>query len=430
MERKNMANKVLAGCFILFVLASVLKYFYKDLLVVQLFSFVTEASVVGGVADWFAVTALFRKPLGFPWHTALITHHRGRVISAMADMIEYELLSVQSIKERVDHIGLIRLLIDWVENKDGKLVLKNLFSKHSGNLLAGVNVQTVAVYLDNMLKIKVREMTLTPHIKIVSKWAVENNKYEQVVIYIIDECINIVQKNETRELIYRQLLKIREEQAKSIFEKAVFWLAEQTDSINLSEAADAVYEELLAILSEAKQTDHILYKWLQVKLLDMIDQLDHSGLWSQDIEDWKLTVANEMDVTQLVTDFVQITLAANRDSSNSPILRYLYEQIQNYWDNFTQNQQAQVWLEAGIKQAVYKLIENEHQLIGIIVRTVLNTFSDHDLNQFIEDKAGDDLQWIRINGCVVGGVVGLGLFAFLHLIYDPYVVPAVQGIFR
>ena len=430
MNRRNMANKVLAAVVLLFVGASVLKYFYSQSLAVQLLSFVTEAAIVGGVADWFAVTAIFRKPLGFPWHTALITRHRGRVISAMADMIEYELLSIQSIKERVDKICFVRLLIDWVENKDGGLLLKNLFSKHSGEILAGINGEAVALYLDDLLKSKAREITLTPQIQKVTKWAVENNKYEQVVSCIIDECIIMVQKNETKQFIYGQLLKIREQKTKSIVEKAVFWLAEQTDSMNISEAADIVYDELLAILSEAKQTDHILYKWVHAKLVEMINQLESQDSWLEAIEDWKQTVVEEMNVTQTVGNVVQTALEAINDSSNSPILGWLYEQLQNYWGNFTQNQEAQGWLETGIKQAVYKLIDNEHQLISIIVKSVFNTFSDEDLNEFIEDKAGDDLQWIRINGCVVGSVVGLGLFAFLHLIYDPYVVPVVQGLFR
>ena len=92
MDRKNMANKVLAGFFLMFVLASILKYFYKESLAVQLFGFVSEAAVVGGVADWFAVTALFRKPLGFPWHTAVITRHRGRVISGREELLDFEVL--------------------------------------------------------------------------------------------------------------------------------------------------------------------------------------------------------------------------------------------------------------------------------------------------------------------------------------------------
>ena len=430
MDRKHLANKVLAGFFFVFVLVSVLKYFYKESLVIQLVSFMAEAAVVGGVADWFAVTALFKKPLGFPWHTAVITRHRERVITAMADMIEYELLSVQSIKQRVDKISFVSLLIDWVENKNGKLLLKKLFNKHSGKILASIDVEVVSQYLDGMLKTKVSAITLTPHIKRATMWAVEHNQYEQMVSCIVDECINMVQKNETKQWIYRELLKIRERQVKSIFEKAVFWLAEQTDSINLSEVSEIVYEEILAILYEAKNTDHILYKWLHTKLLEMSNQLESSDSWSEVIEDWKQSVAKEMDVTQVIEEFAQSALKSVQDSSDSPIFKWFYEQIQNYWDNFTQNLQTQIWLEVSIKQAVYRLIENEHQLIGTIVKSVFNTFSDDDLNQFIEDKAGDDLQWIRINGCVVGGVVGLGIFTFLHFIYDPYAVPLIQGIFR
>jgi len=430
MDRKNTANKVLSGVFLLFILASVLKYFYKDLIAVQLFSFITEAAVVGGVADWFAVTALFRKPLGFPWHTALITRHRGRVIGAMADMIENELLTIQSIKQRVDKICFVSLLIDWVEHRDGKLLLKKLFINHSIDILAGIDAKAASLYLDDMLKNRVREMNLSPYVKRAIQWAVKHKQYEQLIICIIDECISMIQSSGTKKLIYQQLLKIKEKQTRSIFEKAVFWLGEQTDSINLSEAADAVYEELLITLHAAKQTDHTLYKWVHDKLLAMAEQLESQGSWSEVLENWKHAVAEEMDTTQLAGDFVQIALEAARDSSNSPILRWLDDQMQMYWDNFIENEQAQIWLETGIKQAVYKLIENEHRLIGIIVKNVLNTFSDEDLNQFIEDKAGDDLQWIRINGCVVGGFVGLGLFVFLHVIYEPFVVAAVQEIFK
>ena len=430
MDRKNTANKVLLGVFLLFILASVLKYFYRDLIAVQLFSFITEAAVVGGVADWFAVTALFRKPLGFPWHTALITRHRDRVISAMADMIEHELLTIHSIKQRVDKICFVSLLIDWVEHRDGKLLLKRLFINHSIDILAGIDTKATSLYVDDMLKNRIREMNLSLHVRRAIQWAVKHKQYEKLIICIIDECIPMIQSSGTQKYIYQQLLKIREKQTRSIFEKAVFWLGEQTDSINLSEAADAVHEELLAALHAAKQTDHTLYKWVHDKLLVMIEELESQDSWPEILENWKHAVADEMDTTQIANDFIQIAVEDVENSSNSPILRWLDDQMQIYWGNFIQNQQAQIWLEAGIKQAVYKLIENEHRLIGIIVKNVLNTFSDEDLNQFIENKAGDDLQWIRINGCVVGGFVGLGLFVFLHVIYEPFVVTAVQEIFK
>ena len=429
MDRRNMANRVLAGVFLLFVLASVLKYFYKDVLAVQLFMFVTEAAVVGGVADWFAVTALFRKPLGFPWHTALITRHRERVITALSDMIEYELLSVNSIKQRVDKIHFVSLLIDWIDHNGGKLLLKRLLSKHIEEFLTSLDKGKVTDYLDELLKIKVKETQLTPCVKAVVKWAAEHKRYEPAVIYLMDKCIEIVQSSDTRNFIYQQLIKTREKQTRSIFEKAVFWLAEQTDSVNISEAADMMYDELLVMLHNAKETDHVLYQWVQDKLLEVIDQLENQAYWADAIEDWKQRVLIDMDTRAIVENVVEISLNIVKEPSHSPILTWMFEQTQTYWSDFTQNQQAQEWLESSIKQAVYKLIEDEHQLIGTIVHNVFDTFSNDDLNKFIEEKAGDDLQWIRINGCVVGAFVGLVLFSFLHYIYDPFVVPLVQGVF-
>ena len=430
MKRKNMANQVLASVVLLFVITSVLKYFYRDSFGIQLFSFVMEAAVVGGVADWFAVTALFRKPLGFPWHTALITRHRERVIHAIADMIQNELLSVDSIKKRVDKICFIGLFIDWVEHKEGKLILKKMLSQYGHDTLERIDLKKVSIYIDEVLKQTIQKIDLIHHVKAMTQWAVEHKRYEQLVSAMIDQLIPIVETSNLRQLIYEQLVKIREEQTKSIFEKAIFWFAEQTDSVNLSEAADAMYEEVLIILYEAKKKDHILYEWLNTKFLEIMDQLEDEGPWEEVMEEFKQILVKNMDVTQIVEKSAQVTLEIIKDSSNSPVLVWFYKQLDIYWNHFKQNQQAQIWLEVSAKQALYKVIENEHQLIGIAVKSVLNNFSNEDLNQFIEEKAGDDLQWIRINGCVVGGVVGLVLFIFLHYVYDPFVVPIIQGMVR
>ena len=427
MKRKNIANQVLAGVVLLFAIASMLKHFYRDSVLIQLFSFVAEAAVVGGVADWFAVTALFRKPLGFPWHTALITRQRERVIKAIVDMIQNELLSVESIKKRMDKVSLTNLFIDWVENKDGKVILKQIISQYSRDMLDHIDIKKISVYVDEIVNKKARETKLTEHVQAIAQWAMENKRYEQLLGYIIDEAICIIEKSNFRQLIYERLVKIREQQTKSIFEKAVFWLAEQSDSINLGEAADAIYEELIIILHEVKKKDHVLYQWANSKLIEVIDQLEHQDVWSEEIEKFKQTIVRSIDVPQIVEENAQTALQIIRASSNSAAFLWIYDQIKIYWGSFVQNQQAQNWLELSIKQALYKVIENEHQLIGTAVQNVLANFSDEDLNQFIEEKAGDDLQWIRINGCVVGGAVGFVMFLFLHYFYDVYVVPIIQG---
>lgn len=426
MRRRNLANEVLAGSFLLFVVASVLMHFYKEVPVVRLFHFMTEAAVVGGVADWFAVTAIFRKPLGFPWHTALITRHRGRVINAVADMIEHELLSVSSIKGRIEKISIINLFINWVDQKESKLFFKNLFVTHSGSILAGVNLGAGIGYFEKLLTSKAQEIKVGPPVRKAVQWAVEHKEYEEGVCYIVDKCMDILKESDAKQFIYQQLLKIQEKQTQSIFEKAIFWLAEQTDSVNLEQVADAIYEELILLLGEAKNKDHVLYQWVREKLIDMTKESKAPGSWMDIIEEWKAVVLAGADMRGVIAEFAEIALESMKDSSNSPILLWLYEQSEIYWRNFTHNEEAKIWLESSIKQALYKLIENEHQLIGVIIHNVLDSFSDEDLNQFIEEKAGDDLQWIRINGCIVGAGVGFLLYVFLHYCYDQNVVPMIQ----
>ena len=62
---------------------------------------------------------------------------------------------------------------------------------------------------------------------------------------------------------------------------------------------------------------------------------------------------------------------------------------------------------------------------GRLVRETLETYSDEDLNRFVEEKAGNDLQWIRINGSMIGGIVGFFLFLLLNFVYDPYLLPVL-----
>ncbi|MPM90495.1 hypothetical protein SDC9_137616 [bioreactor metagenome] len=72
-------------------------------------------------------------------------------------------------------------------------------------------------------------------------------------------------------------------------------------------------------------------------------------------------------------------------------------------------------------------MKKEHHLIGRVVKSVLGHFSNSDLSQFVEVKAGNDLQWIRINGSIVGGIVGMLLYGFLQGVYEPYVLPIIRS---
>ena len=282
-------------------------------------------------------------------------------------------------------------------------------------------------YLENFIKTKVREIKITPLCRNLTKWGLEQEKDEYLILFILDELIKRMERPDTKKAIYQYVKELKEAKTKSLLEKTVIWIGEQTNSVNVSDATDALYKEIVHSLQEMKNSEHVLHKWIHAKLIEIISQPDDEIPWADEIEKWKIAWIDRIELTEILGHFAEKFIEKISTSTHNHLLEWGYSQANQHWMRFKSNDEMQQWLEIRIKQAVIELVENEHHLIGTLVQEVLNTFTDEDLNRFIEDKAGGDLQWIRINGCIVGAIVGLIMFIFLHYFYDPHVVPVMQA---
>ena len=110
----NKADKTLLAAMVIFFFALCVHLQYRDRVVADCFLFCAEAALVGGIADWFAVTALFRKPLGFPWHTAILPHRRQAFIDSSVDMVQQEFFSRKKLFTRIRNLDLLSLLLGWL----------------------------------------------------------------------------------------------------------------------------------------------------------------------------------------------------------------------------------------------------------------------------------------------------------------------------
>jgi len=426
MKYKNKADQILMAVFLLFLLSVWLKHVYKDQFMIHLFYAVMEAALVGGVADWFAITALFKKPLGFPWHTALIPRHRGRVIASIRDMVHHELLTVESIKERVNHHSIVMLLIDFIDSSKGKELLKNWFTTSCQAMVRHLDRTDIMVQLQHYIENEIRDSHPTTHLKKLIVWLLEANRIQYVTIYIVEKIIEYIKQPEVKQDIYRYLEQFMQGKERPALEKIFIWLGEQTNSLSISDGVTAFYDEGVLLLQELENPDHEVHAWIAQKLTAFLDQSETDVFCLEDIEQWKLTVVATHGVghtvEQIVNQFIQVT----SPTSYVQFFDWVGSQIEQYWTFFRESHEIQSWLEVRIKQVIYEFIDKEHHVIGELVERVLNEFSNERLNQFVEQKAGDDLQWIRINGSVVGGFVGLVMFLFLHYFYDVYVVSMIQ----
>lgn len=409
-----MANKVLLVVFILFLLSIGLKYFYKDRLIIEIFYAVMEAALVGGIADWFAITAIFKKPLGFPYHTAVIPRHREQMIRAIREIIDQDLLTAESIKKRVDYTCFVTLFIGFIENQRGKQLLRTWLERYGREMISNLDVVDITGHLDEFVRKEIRNINTTSQIQNLIRWLLAEGRLQVLTLYIVDQVMNHLEKAEIKQSIYEQLEDLAQTNNRPPLARAFIWFGEQTNSVNISDAAGAVYGEVLAMLQEFKNPEHNLHKWIYEELTKLIEGSEIDFVWLEQIESWKLTLASDVELGETAMHMADKFIATMNPNLYVQFIDWIDSQLHGYWEFFKVNSEIQQWLEVRIKQVIYQFIDKEHYVIGEMVQGVLSAFTDDKLNKFVEDKAGDDFQWIRINGSVVGGVVGLVMFLFLH----------------
>ena len=116
----NKADKTLLAAFAAFLMALATHLYCPGNRVAEGFLFCAEAALVGGIADWFAVTALFRKPLGFPYHTAILPRRRAAFVKASVTMVQKEFFSRRKIFRHLERLHLLPMLLSWLKAPETK----------------------------------------------------------------------------------------------------------------------------------------------------------------------------------------------------------------------------------------------------------------------------------------------------------------------
>ena len=136
---KNKAAITLALVFIGFAASLPFSRYFAGALLASGFA----AALVGGLADWFAISALFRRPLGIPFRTAVIPRNRERISQAIIDMVEKELLTRENIKATLYSYDVAALILNYLVNYGGKQHIIDLLTRISGDVLPKLNYRKI-----------------------------------------------------------------------------------------------------------------------------------------------------------------------------------------------------------------------------------------------------------------------------------------------
>ena len=422
---KKRANTVLGTVGAIFATLSGIKYFYPGHMGVTMAQWVTEAALVGGIADWFAVTALFKRPLGFPWHTELVPRSRDKIIAAIAGTVEKELFSKELLRNKLEEMHVIDLAVRWLDSPGRKTVVHNTIKRYIENWLYQLEPHYVARVCQYLLRNYLRRESLASEIAGLLRQAIQSGNIEKFSDYVIMEVRKVVNRESTKQVIYGCLENYKQSKRSSWWRKLVLDTAELTNTLNLEEVASALHYELVQFIEEIADRYHPMRRWIDERLVQATDRLEKEPQAVAAFNAWQRGVFSRMDFTDTISSLLE---HVTNEKRHIELANWVVEEISRGWELLVSEDETRQWMDTKIRDSLLQIIDLEHNLVALVVTDALSKKSDEDLNRLIEDKVGEDLAWIRINGSVVGGAVGLFLFLFLHYFYHPYVVPLVKSI--
>ena len=436
MNRWNNADTTLLCAALSFLVAVGFKIIYPESILAEGFLFVTEAAMVGGIADWFAVTALFKKPLGFPFHTALLPRRRAEFVSASTQMVQQEFFSKRTIFKKVGNLPLLPLITDWLEKDETrKFLLTEIFNVVKKKF-SSIDKESLAKTLANKIR---REFCNVPASKLTDNlftWVRDNEKDKELFKDLIKNFRTQAVKTETRQKLQKVLEEYAEThvQASGGFAALMAGLAKMLNFVNFEEASEIMQTQLIKLLDELAVDSPLQRQTVnecRVKIAELAESpeiIDLAGHLQVDLASaMPLEDAIEKALINLETQILSVKIEDAPpvdDKSLVPIennLGVLLVQIFNdeylklikifKGDNPIKNAVEKFIRELTARTALYA-----QPLIGTISQTALEKLTEDQLNNLVYDKAEQDFVWIRMNGSIVGGTIGLIIFMLLQLI--------------
>ncbi|CAM4425980.1 DUF445 domain-containing protein [Paenibacillus xylanexedens] len=371
-----------------------------------------EAGLVGGLADWFAVTALFRHPLGIPIpHTALLPKNRDKMTEGLVSAVENNLLNKDSITEKIADFKAAETVLDTLTRELHNDGIKIMIDTLCKRILAGLPLEQIAPLVAREIKSQAGAFDLGPILERAAHQMTERGYDAKALDYGLKQAEEWLVKPETIMFLGESGMKaISGIQMNGLMQ---FAMNAFLGYMNEERLGGILQGYLFDRVEDMKREGSAL----RYKVLDMVRtqtvRLAMSEAMQDGINSWKNNMLEgwnaEETVLNKLTELRDKALAAMEDGHY--VDTYALPAIERVLVDLRADHELMTSMNAKIVDGVTTLLEKNHSKIGKLVRENVDKMDNATLVSMIEDKVGQDLQWIRINGAVTGFVIGIALTA-------------------
>jgi len=381
-----------------------------------------EAATVGAMADWFAVVALFRQPMGLPIpHTAILPNNKGRVAESLATFLETSFLTEQQLGPKFRGIDYAGLASGWLGEHAAMLADKA--ARFAPNLVSGFSDAEMSALLGDRARELIRKTDFGPMVGEGLEVVVQNGRDREIFVSVLKSARQLVEDHRgTIQAKISKEIPLSADMLNSLpFGKELIGpLLDQVRNSIASAVAGKTIEKVQAALDEASgEADNPLWRSFDERLRKLITDLKSSPEMAGKIRAMQESLAG----SQIVADFAaktwqEIKAFILRDcaAEDSTVRRKIEESILSASRQLTDNATARTEINAFLGEQVLASILAARSHARELVISTINAWDAKEMADRLEGTVGRDLQFIRLNGTIVGGLMGVVIYGVFWII--------------
>jgi uncharacterized membrane-anchored protein YjiN (DUF445 family) len=355
---------------------------------------VAEAALVGGLADWFAVTAMFRRPLRLPIpHTAIVPAHKDRIGEGLARFLDQHFLRRDLLVSELRALRVSERLAAWLANRRNAAALAAEIAKALPFMLRAIDDRQIKAFLGRALGAQLRSAPLSSLAGQMVRVMTEAGYHEAVLDRALDYARDFLARNEERLL-------------ETVAERRRSWIPRAVNR----EIARGLLRGAAELIEDLRKPDGAARRGLLAGIGDMADALANASEPSLEGSRSRLFTQPELQAWIAASwDKGREIALADLAASSSRLRRTMALAIASIGESLMTDAAMRERLDAVIEALLAEALPWREELIRFVAE-VVRKWEPKGFADRIELAVGADLQYIRMNGTIVGGLVGGGLF--------------------
>lgn len=399
---KRVATAMLVGAAIVFVIAKIAED--DSATWVGYVRAIAEAAMVGALADWFAVTALFRHPMRIPIpHTAIIPKRKDQIGRSLGDFVESNFLTTDVIEDRLRGADIGRRAGEWLADHDNAARAGDAVADVLRGGLEVLDDAEIQQGLEHLIESRVRATPVTPLLGKAIDLTVEGGHQQRLLDAVLVGVAGFLDDNQ---VTFRNRL----------YEESPWWVPEPIDDRVFAKIFDAVSRFIADVVDNPS---HEIRSTVDKRVVEFADRLREEPELLAKGEAFKEEMLDHPEVRRWIDTLwseAKRGMISAADDPTSELRVRLVNSLHRLGQRLATEPELQEKVDIWVARAIGYVVENYRAEVSDIIASTVAKWDGESTADKMELQVGRDLQFIRINGTIVGGLAGLVIHAVGELL--------------